>query len=202
MEDSSTITLANARREYLANCTTAMPIGGFIAWAALAIAAYALGDRLPSFAPFVAAAAPVPIALVIDMARGELGYWKRGQENPVSQLFMRFITVVALIIPFAIIASQAANNLDLLILGLAILAGMIWVPHGWGADDPAGFIHFTQNNPMLHCISFHAGRIARRGSSRGSGADVCLRYHCHEKTFFSSIKAILHLFVTVRRFPQ
>jgi hypothetical protein len=56
---------------------------------------------------------------------------------------MRFITVVALIIPIAIIAAQETNNLDLLILGLAILAGMIWVPHGWGADDPAGFIHFV-----------------------------------------------------------
>ena len=143
MQDYSTISLANARREYLANCTTAMPIGGFISWATLAIAAHALGERLPSFVPFVAAAAPVPIAIIIDMARGELSYWKKGQKNPVSQLFMRFITVVALIIPFAIIATQAANELDLLILGLAILAGMIWVPHGWGADDPAGFIHFV-----------------------------------------------------------
>lgn len=143
MTDYSTISLSDARRDYLSNCTTAMPIGGFIAWAALAVAVYVLGKGLPSFAPFVAAAAPVPIALAIDAARGELGYWKRGQANPVSQLFMRFITVVALIIPFAIIAAQEANNLDLLILGLAILAGMIWVPHGWGADDPAGFIHFV-----------------------------------------------------------
>lgn len=163
MEDYSTITLANARREYLANCTSAMPIGGLIAWAALAIAAYELGDRLPSFAPFVAAAAPVPIALAIDMARGELGYWKRGQGNPVSQLFMRFITVVALIIPFAIIATEAARELDLLILGLAILAGMIWVPHGWGANDPAGFIHF-----VLRAILCYAAYLFTTEELRGA----------------------------------
>ena len=143
MKDYSTISLADARREYLATSTTAIPVGGMIAWAALAIAAYVLGDRLPSYAPFMAAAAPVPIALIIDKARGKLGIWAEGRDNPVAQLFMRFITVVALIIPFVIIAAQAANELDLLILGLAILAGLVWVPHGWGADDPAGFIHFV-----------------------------------------------------------
>jgi hypothetical protein len=170
MTDYSTITLADSRREYLANCTTAMPIGGFMAWAALAVAAYTLGDRLPSFAPFVAAAAPVPIALIIDMVRGELSYWKRGQENPVSQLFMRFITVVALIIPFAIIAAQAANNLDLLILGLAILAGMIWVPHGWGADDPAGFIHFVLRAILCYVAYLFTPEELRSAAVAGAAA--------------------------------
>lgn len=143
MTDYSSISLAEARRDYLANCTTAMPIGGLLAWSALAIAAYLLGEGLPTFAPFIAAAAPVPIALLIDKLRGELHYWSKGRDNPIGQLFMRFITVIALIIPFAIIATRAAGELDLLILGLAILSGMIWVPHGWGADDPAGFIHFV-----------------------------------------------------------
>ncbi len=170
MQDYSTISLANARREYLACCTTAMPIGGFIAWAALAIAAYLLGDRLPSFVPFVAAAAPVPIALVIDMSRGELGYWKKGNGNPVTQLFMRFITVVALIIPFAIIAAQAAKDLDLLILGLAILAGMIWVPHGWGADDPAGFIHFVLRSLLCYSAYLFAPEEVRGSLVAGAAA--------------------------------
>lgn len=143
MIDYSTISLVDARREYLATSTIAMPIGGLIAWTALAIAAWVLGDRLPTFAPFVAAAIPVPIALLIDKARGKLGVWAEGNANPIAQLFMRFITVVGLLIPFVIIAAQAAGEVDLLILGLAILAGVVWVPHGWGADDPAGFIHFA-----------------------------------------------------------
>jgi hypothetical protein len=143
MKDYSTISLAQARRDYLATSTTAMPIGGFVAWAALAVAAYGLGDRLPSFAPFAAAAVPFPLALVIDRLRGEPGIRPESRRNPVTQLFMRFITVVALLIPFVVIAARAAGDPDLLILGLAILAGMMWVPHGWGADDPAGFIHFV-----------------------------------------------------------
>lgn len=143
MTDYATIPLAEARREYLATSTTAMPIGGLIAWAGLAVAALLLGDRLPYWAPFVAAAVPFPLALLIDKARGEPGIRPESRANPVTQLFMRFITVVALIVPLVIIAARAAGEPDLLILGLAILAGMVWVPHGWGADDPAGFRHFV-----------------------------------------------------------
>lgn len=143
MKDYTTISLADARREYLATGTTAMPIGGLIAWTALAIALYSFGDRLPSFVPFIATALPFPLAMIIDKLRGQPGIRPESRHNPVTQLFMRFITVVALLIPFVVIAAQAAEDRDLLILGLAILAGVVWVPHGWGADDPAGFIHFV-----------------------------------------------------------
>jgi hypothetical protein len=170
MVNYSTISLADARRDYLATCTTAMPIGGFIAWAALAIAALFLGTRLPGVAPLFAAAAPVPIALAIDAARGELGYWKMGQNNPISKLFMRFITVVALLIPFTILAAQEAGNLDLLILGLAILAGMIWVPHGWGADDPAGFIHFALRAVLCYIAYLFAPEAMRGAAVAGAAA--------------------------------
>lgn len=163
MRDYSAMSLADARREYLATSTTAMPIGGFIAWGPLAIAAYVLGDRLPGFAPFIAAAIPFPLALLIDKVRGEPGIRADSRRNPVTQLFMRFITVVALLIPFVIIAEQAAGNLDLLILGLAILAGIVWVPHGWGADDPAGFIHF-----VLRAITCYAAYLFAPDAVRGA----------------------------------
>lgn len=143
MKDYSTIALAYARRDYLAASTTAMPVAGLIAWAALAVAAYVLGDRFPGFAPFVAAAIPFPLALLIDRLRGEPGIRRESRRNSVTQLFMRFIAVVAFLIPFVIIAAREVGDLDILILGLAILAGLVWVPHGWGADDPAGFIHFS-----------------------------------------------------------
>lgn len=157
------MSLADARREYLATCTTAMPIGGLVAWTVLAIAAFLLGPRLPSFAPFIAAAAPVPIAVLIDRARGTLGIWSEGRDNPVSQLFMRFITVVALIIPF-VVAAKAENSPDLLILGLAILAGIVWVPHGWGADDPAGFRHFVLRVVLCYAAYLFAPEAVRGGA--------------------------------------
>ncbi|RJY09273.1 DUF7010 family protein [Aurantiacibacter aquimixticola] len=143
MTDYDRMPLAEARRDYLANSTAAMPIGGLIAWGALAIAYALVPDGLPSFLPYVAAAIPVPIALAIDALRGELHYWRQGQDNPVSQLFMRFITVVAMLIPLVIIAATALQDVAFLVLGLAIFAGLVWVPHGWGADDTAGFVHFV-----------------------------------------------------------
>lgn len=163
MKDYSSISLGDARREYLATSTIAMPIGGLFAWSALAVAAFWLGDRLPAFAAFIAAAAPVPIALLIDKSRGQLGFWAEGRDNPIAQLFMRFITVVALVIPLVIIAAKAANDPDLLILGLAILAGVVWVPHGWGADDPAGFIHF-----VLRAILCYAAYLLAPEPIRGA----------------------------------
>lgn len=163
MKDYTTISLAEARRDYLATSTTGMPIGGFIAWAALAIAAYSLGDRLPAFAPFVAAAIPFPLSLLIDRARGEPGIRPESRRNPITQLFMRFITVVALLIPFVILAAAVADDRDILILGLALLAGMVWVPHGWGANDPAGFTHF-----VLRAILCYAAYLAAPEAIRGA----------------------------------
>lgn len=143
MKDYAVLPFSEVRRDYLASCTSAMPIGGLIAWTSLALAALWLGDALPTFAPFIAAAIPFPLAVAIDKLRGEPSMFRpEGRENPIGHLFMRFITVVALLIPYVIIAAQATKDLDMLILGLAILSGLMWVPHGWGADDPAGFVHF------------------------------------------------------------
>jgi hypothetical protein len=135
-------TLIELQREYLATSTAGMPIGGLIAWAALALISWQMGDAMPAWVAFTAAAAPVPLSIVIDKLRGAPGLSTQSNKNPLTQLFMRFIFVIALIIPFVIFAAQAAKSIELLILGLAILAGMIWVPHGWCADDRAGMIHF------------------------------------------------------------
>jgi hypothetical protein len=170
MRDYSNISLADARRDYLATSTTAMPIGGFIAWSALAIAAYMLRDQLPSFMPFIAAAIPFPLAVLIDKVRDNPGIQADSRRNPVTQLFMRFITVVALLIPFVIIAAQAAGNLDLLILGLAVLAGMVWVPHGWGADDPAGFIHFVLRATLCYGAYLFVPHEVRGAAVAGAAA--------------------------------
>lgn len=170
MTDYTNISLVDARRDYLAASTTSMPVGGFIAWSALTFAAFLLGDRLPSYAPFVVAAIPFPLALLIDKLRGEPGLQSENRRNPITQLFMRFITVVALLIPFVVIAAQAAADLDILILGLAILAGMMWVPHGWGADDPAGFVHFVMRALLCYAAYLIAPEEFRGAAIAGAAA--------------------------------
>ena len=170
MKDYKTISLAEARRDYLASSTTGMPIAGFIAWSALAIIAFVLGDTMPTWIPFVAAAIPFPLALLIDKLRGEPGIQAESRANPVTQLFMRFIFVVALLIPFVIIAATEAQNLDLLVLGLAILAGLVWVPHGWGADDPAGFIHFIIRAALCYAVYLFAPEAIRAAAIAAAAA--------------------------------
>ncbi|WP_158094225.1 DUF7010 family protein [Erythrobacter donghaensis] len=140
--DFSSTSLADARREYLRTSTTGMPIAGLISWASLALALVLLDGQLPAWAVFTAAAAPFPLSMLIDRLRGLDGIRKESSANPVTQLFMQMIFVVALLIPLVMIAASATGSLDLLVLGMAILAGMVWVPHGWGADDPAGLRHF------------------------------------------------------------
>lgn len=130
MKDFSSISLAEARRDYLASSTTAMPTGGLIAWGGLTVAAFVLGKGMPAWILLTVAALPFPIALLIDKLRGEPGMHAEKRRNPIAQLFMRFITVIALLIPFIILAAKASGQLDILVLGLAILVGMMWVPHG------------------------------------------------------------------------
>ena len=33
---------------------------------------------------------------------------------------------------------------------MAILAGTVWVPHGWAADDPAGLRHFIMRAVLCY----------------------------------------------------
>lgn len=168
--DYGKATLQEVRRDYLANSTTAMPIGGLIAWAGLAMAALMIGPKMPAMVAFIAAAAPVPLAIVIDKLRGQPGLSTSSRHNPITQMFMRFIFVIALLIPFAIFAAQAAKSLDLLILGLAIFAGMIWVPHGWGADDPAGFNHFIMRCVLCYGAYLFAPEAVRGAAVAGAAA--------------------------------
>ena len=32
-------------------------------------------------------------------------------------------------------------DFGLILLGMAILAGVVWIPFGWAADDPSGTVH-------------------------------------------------------------
>lgn len=170
--DFSSASLADARREYLRTSTTGMPLAGLVTWGtlALALAMAAMGRDLPAWAVFTAAAAPVPLSMLIDRLRGVAGIRTENSANPVTQLFMQMIFVVALLIPFVIIAVNETKNLDLLVLGLAILAGMVWVPHGWGAEDPAGLRHFILRAVLCYAAYLFVPEAWRGAAIAGAAA--------------------------------
>ncbi len=62
--------------------------------------------------------------------------------HPFSKLFMQFVTVIGVLVFFVIVTAQMANSLAILALGVGLLSGLIWVPHGWFAGDPVGLVQF------------------------------------------------------------
>ena len=170
MSDMRELSLAELHRNYLADSTTGMPIGGFIAWAALALVSWQMGDAMPAWVAFTAAAAPFPLSILIDKIRGAPGLTTQSNKNPLTQLFMQFIFVIMLLIPLVIFAAQAAKSLDLLILGLAIFAGMIWVPHGWAANDRAGLIHFILRAVLCYAAYLFAPEPLKGAAIAGAAA--------------------------------
>ncbi len=54
---------------------------------------------------------------------------------------MQSLGLVALVWPLVILGASVAHNANLIVLGGAILMGIIWIPYGWAADDPVGLQH-------------------------------------------------------------
>ena len=130
--------LAELQADFRATSTNAMPIAGLLTWAALGLAAAMLPERTVANASLYIMAVILPLAFLIDRARGRNLFGK--SDNPLLKLFMLGIVMVALTIPLAVIGAKGGQPL-LILLGMAILAGVVWIPFGWAADDPSGTIH-------------------------------------------------------------
>lgn len=130
--------LAELQADFRATSTNAMPIAGLLTWAALGVAAAMMPERTVANASLYIMAVILPLAFLIDRARGRNLFGK--SDNPLLKLFMLGIVMVALTIPLAVIGAKGGQPL-LILLGMAILAGVVWIPFGWAADDPSGTIH-------------------------------------------------------------
>lgn len=131
--------LDHFRSRFLATSTTSMPMAGLIVWSAVGVAALLLPRALVGWLAIYAMAAILPLAFAIEKWRGRNPFIK--EDNPVSTLFFQSIVGIGLMFPLVIGAADAAGDPDILVLGAAILAGIIWIPYGWGADDPVGLRH-------------------------------------------------------------
>ena len=142
MADYQSQPLAELHASYLRESTDAMPIAGFLCWAVLAVLSWSLRDALPYWAILVAPAAPLLVAVAIDKMRGRPSVFEGSSDHPMTKLFMRFISVIGVMIFFVIFAAREAESMAVLALGVGLLSGLIWVPHGWAADDSAGLTQF------------------------------------------------------------
>jgi hypothetical protein len=130
--------LADLQAEFRAGSTNAMPIAGMITWAALGVAGALLPERTVANLSLYIMAVIMPLAFLIERARGRNLF--AGGDQPLTKLFLLGIIMVALTIPLGVIGAQGGQPL-LVLLTMAILAGIVWIPFGWAADDPSGTIH-------------------------------------------------------------
>ncbi len=116
-----------------------MPIAGLICWAALGVAALRLTpDETGNLALFVMAGI-MPIVVLNDRLHGRNLFADDG--NPLTKLFLTSIVGLAVTVPLVVPGAQGAHDPIILVLGRAILAGVVWIPYGWAADDRTGVIH-------------------------------------------------------------
>lgn len=117
-----------------------MPIAGMIFWGVIAVAALYIKPLQLSYMVLFGSGMIFPLGVVIDLLTTRK--MKRAStKNPVTQLFMQSLGLVVLVWPLVIIAARLAHDPNLIVLGGAILMGIIWIPYGWGADDPVGLQH-------------------------------------------------------------
>lgn len=138
IDDSAS--LQELRAHFRATSTSSMPIAGMIAWGLLGIVALGLTPQITGTLALYIMALIMPLAIVIDRLRGR-NFFASGTANPLQKLFLTSIVGIAVTVPLVVIGGQGAGNPTLVVLGMAILAGVIWIPYGWAADDPVGLRH-------------------------------------------------------------
>jgi hypothetical protein len=130
--------LAELQADFRASSTNAMPIAGLLTWAALGVAAALMSDRTVANLSLYIMAVILPLAFLIKRLRGRNLF--AGGDQPLTKLFLLGIIMVALTIPIGVIGAQGGQPL-LVLLTMAILAGVVWIPYAWAADDRSGLLH-------------------------------------------------------------
>ncbi len=136
---TDTTTLEERRAHFLATSTLSMPLAGLIVWSAIGIAALFVAPAILGWMAIYAMAAILPLAFLFEKLRGRAVFQR--DDNPISPLFFHSIIGIGLMFPLVIAAGAAASDPNIVVLGVAILAGIIWIQYGWGADDPVGLRH-------------------------------------------------------------
>jgi hypothetical protein len=150
----STTKLNELRGEFLATSTQSMPIAGIIYWSVVAVAALYVTPLQLSYIVGFGSGMVFPFGVLIDLLRGRK-MKQASPGNPVAQLFFQSMGMVVILWPLVIIGAVLAHNPGLVVLGGAILMGIIWIPYGWAADDPVGLQHAVARSVLSYaCFIF------------------------------------------------
>jgi len=132
--------LGELRADFLAGSTNAMPLAGLIAWSLLGVAALWLPPLTVGMAALYIMMLILPLAFLLDWLHGR-NLFAGGTDNPLTGLFLASVGGIAVTVPLVVIGAQKSGDPTLVVLGMAVLAGVVWIPYGWAADDPVGLRH-------------------------------------------------------------
>lgn len=125
--------------DFRATGTKSMPIAGMICWAALGVTALFVPASTTGTLALYIMMGILPLAFLLDKAKGVNLF--SGGSSPLVKLFLTSIVGIAVTVPLVLIGAKGAEDPVIVVLGMAILAGVIWIPYGWAADDRVGLIH-------------------------------------------------------------
>lgn len=139
MTASADTPLIELHAAFRAGSTRSMPIAGMICWAALGLAALRISPIMAGTLALYIMAGILPLAVVLDKLKGRNLF--AADSNPLTRLFLTSIAGIAVTVPVILLGARGAGDPTLVVLGMAILAGVVWIPYGWAADDNTGLIH-------------------------------------------------------------
>ena len=151
----STSKLNDLRADFLATSTQSMPIAGMIFWAIIAVAGLYIAPAQLAYMVLFGSGMIFPLGVVIDLVTTRK-LKRASTQNPVTQLFMQSLGLVVLVWPLVILAARLAHDANLIVLGGAILMGIIWIPYGWAANDPVGLQHAIGRSVLAYVAYFIA----------------------------------------------
>lgn len=129
-------TLPELQQQFREGSNNSMPIAGMICWAAIGIASLFVTERITAMATLYIMIGILPLAFALERLKGRNLF--SGGDQPLTKLFLQSIAAIAIVIPVIVIAANAAQAPIIVVLGMALFTGAIWIPFGWAADDPVG----------------------------------------------------------------
>jgi hypothetical protein len=129
--------LDELRAKFLATSTVSMPIAGILFWFCSLVASRLLtAHQLALFVGF-GSGSLFPLGLLIDRMRGRTEM--ADPNSPITVMFLQSLGSIVMMWPLIIFAGSVAPAL--VVLGGAVLMGLVWIPYGWAANDPTGLRH-------------------------------------------------------------
>lgn len=160
------------KADFLATTTQSMPYSGIILWTIAGIAGLFLSPHQLAYGVAFGSGLIFPLAMLIDRLRGR-NLLAGGRDNPLTGMFLQSIIMVVLLWPLVILG--ATGKPTLIVLGAALLTGIIWIPYGWAADDPVGMRHAIAR-AVLSYAAYIFMPAAYKGSAICAAVLVCYFY--------------------------